>query len=123
MVQIFLNSIRNEFPVEQCGSKSPPGVAAYIEPPIEVPVPYTPTNEICYVDLIIALDMGCMNFDEYATGKAQTQIDEYHHSRCVSNCGIQFLEPFLRPRVKLNFMIKPKSNCLKSNSSTKVKYS
>ena len=71
MVQIFLNSIRNEFPVEQCGAKtdSPPGVAAYTNPPIEVPVAYTPTNEICYVDLIIALDMGCMNFDEYATGK------------------------------------------------------
>ena len=69
MVQIFLNSIRNEFPVEQCGAKSPPGVAAYTVPPIEVPVPYVPTYEICYVDLIIALDMGCMNFDEYATGK------------------------------------------------------
>ena len=117
MVQIFLNSIRNEFPVEQCGAKtdSPPGVAAYTNPPIEVPVAYTPTNEICYVDLIIALDMGCMNFDEYATGKDGAKI----RFTFVKAGSPDFLEPFSKPRVKLNFKTTPKSNCLKSNSSTK----
>ena len=72
MVNIFLNSIRNEFQnAEQCGSKVPIGIAANTPPPMTVPlpVPFQPANEICYVDLIIALDMGCMNFDEYATGK------------------------------------------------------
>ena len=31
-------------------------------------------NQVCYVDLIIALDLGCMNRAEYALGQPQQLV-------------------------------------------------
>ena len=77
LVTIFVRRIRAEIRYEPCPTNRvhvrEPEMGVIV-PVVETPVAQIMSGQVCYVDLIVALDLGCMNRAEYASGQPQQLV-------------------------------------------------
>ena len=75
---MFVERISKEIRYEPCPTIRQPFVQppemSIIVPVVETPITHIMPGQVCYVDLIVALDLGCMNRAEYASGQPQQLV-------------------------------------------------
>ena len=77
LVTVFVERISKEIRYEPC-----PTIREHVRetemsiivPVVETPIAHIMPGQVCYVDLIVALDLGCMNRAEYASGQPQQLV-------------------------------------------------